>query len=159
MGSASSCSSLSTLPADPPGAPTGACDDASVVVPEPAPGGPTDHCDSASRNAPMHEGDFSVEFDQHAQDEVFPEKLGLQVFLHRSKDHPLLKVKAIKEDGLVPRWNARYPDRMIKPGDYIISANGQAGSGKRTLEIIDDTISHRKGALVLAIRHGQGPQK
>merc|ERR1712039_861833 len=124
------------------------------VVLKEATGGQTDHCESVGVDAPIHEGDFSVEFDQHAQDEVFPEKLGVQAFLHRAEAHPLLKVRDIKEAGLFPRWNARYPDRMIKPGDYIISANGQAGSARRTWEIMTDTISHRKGALVLVIRPG-----
>merc|ERR1712061_585848 len=73
----------------------------------------------------------------------------------RKVDHPKLRIKKVKEDGLVHRWNQIHPEMAVVAGDFIMSANDATGSAHRILDVIGDTI-RKKSALDLRIRPGNG---
>jgi len=58
---------------------------------------------------------------------LVPRSASQGLLLLSSEEAKRVVVSAVVEDGLWDKWNKKNPDRMVEPGDRILSVNGKIG--------------------------------
>lgn len=63
-------------------------------------------------------------------------KLGLSICIDRADNLPRMRVRVLRDEGLVPRWNEMNGTKRICVGDYITQVNGVATSADKMFKLL-----------------------
>jgi len=63
-------------------------------------------------------------------------KLGLSVAIDRMDQIPRMRVRTVRNEGLVPKWNETHPSLRICQGDWITQINGIGNSAEEMHKMI-----------------------
>eukprot|EP00420_Gonyaulax_spinifera_P014713 CAMPEP_0197906798 /NCGR_PEP_ID=MMETSP1439-20131203/63497_1 /TAXON_ID=66791 /ORGANISM="Gonyaulax spinifera, Strain CCMP409" /LENGTH=173 /DNA_ID=CAMNT_0043528191 /DNA_START=107 /DNA_END=628 /DNA_ORIENTATION=- len=75
-------------------------------------------------------GDFQISL-------IRSEGASLGLDLEMRKPGVYIRVKEVKEEGLVSEWNASHgPDLQVKPGHLLVSVNGTSGTSQEVLDTL-----------------------